>query len=119
MIATACMVLALFGLLATSTRLSQRAQENFERSVAVQDAHWVIEQMRNTAQTGTFPANVTAAYPNNGAVAGFSNLTNEAVTVSYVSSTANPLDTTVTVSWSLRGVRTTTETLRTMITKRS
>jgi prepilin-type N-terminal cleavage/methylation domain-containing protein len=119
MIATAVMVVALFGVLAASTMMSQRAQESFERSVAIQDAHRVVEQMRNTAQTGTFPANVVAAYPNNTDVAGFANLTNQTVRVTYVSTTANPLDTTVTVTWTLRGVRTTTETIRTMITQRT
>ncbi len=119
MIAAAVMALALLGLLAASTRIAQRNQESFERSVAIQDAHRVIEQMRNTAQTGTFPGNVTAVYPNAGTVTGFTNLTGETVTVSYVSATADPLDVTVTVSWTLGGTRNGTETLRTMITQRT
>ncbi len=119
MIAAAVMSLALFGLLSASTLMTHRYEENFERSVAMQDANKVIERMRTAAQTGTFPANVIAAYPNNAAVTGFTNLTSQAITVSYVSTITNPLDTTVTVSWNLRGLRPTTETIRTIITKRS
>lgn len=119
MIAAAVMTISLFGLLSVSTLMAQHAQENFERSVAVQDAHTVIERMRNAAQSGSFPSNVISSYPNNGTVTGFSNLTNETVTVSYVNTAVSPLDATVTVSWNLRGVRATTEPLRTLIAKRS
>ena len=99
--------------------MRQASQEDFERSQALQDGNRVIEQMRNAAKTGAFPGNVTASFPNNGTVPGFNNLTNEAVTVTYVNSTVNPLDATITITWTMRGTRANAqETLRAVITNR-
>lgn len=74
--------------------------------------------MRNTASSGTFPANVVAAYPNNATVSGYTSLSSESVRVAYASTTADPLDVTVTVSYNENGRRAMTQTLRTYITKR-
>src|SRR3989338_2961149 len=76
--------LALIASLVASTSIQRVSRNTHERTIAFQDANRVIEQMRNTASGGQFPGNVTAAYPNNGAVAGFANLTNETVRATYV-----------------------------------
>lgn len=112
-------VFLLVGFLGSITALQAANMAAFERSIALQDANRVIETMRSTALTGTFPGNVTAVYPNNGTVSGYTSLTNEQVTVSYANAAADPLDTTVTVSYSENGRRAVTVTLRTYITKRS
>ena len=136
MITVAVVALALLGLGGASILIQQKSVGLFERSVAIQDTNQVLERMRQivndpctccgtTACTGvgtctSFPSCLTAQYPNNGTVAGFSNLTSESVAVSYVSSTANPLDATVTTTWTERGVRTNSrEAIRTYITKRN
>ena len=109
---------ALLCYLGATLTITQHSEAAYEKSVAMQDALRVVEQMRNTSLTGTFPANVTTAYPNNTAVAGFTNLKNQAVNVSYVNTTADPLDVTVSVTWMERGVRSANAALRTLITKR-
>ena len=119
MITMVVVVLVLLGFMGANTSIQQASEATHQRTIALQDANRVIETIRNTAASGTFPGNVTAAYPNNGAVAGFSNLTNEAITVSYVNTGVNPLDVTVTVSWSERGVRNVSTQLRTLVTQRS
>ena len=67
--------------------------------VATQDAHRVLELMRNTSATGNFPGNVTNAYPPGGNIAGFNSLDGEQVAVTYADPTTDPLDITVTTSW--------------------
>lgn len=119
MIALVVAVLALVGYIGATTNIEQTGESAFERSVAVQDANQVIEQMRDTASSGTFPGNVLASFPNNGNVAGFSNLTAEQITVTYTDTTADPLDAFVVVSWNENGRRATTATLRTLITQRT
>jgi prepilin-type N-terminal cleavage/methylation domain-containing protein len=95
------------------------AEEMHQRTVAIQDANRVIEQMRNTSKTGTFPANVAAAYPQNSHVAGISNLLDEVITVTYTGNTTdNPLVATVTVTWTSYTGRPFTQTVGTYITQR-
>ncbi|OGW76582.1 MAG: hypothetical protein A3J52_02795 [Omnitrophica bacterium RIFCSPHIGHO2_02_FULL_49_9] len=118
-IAIAVVAFSIFAILAANTRLQQRAQAVFERSIALQDANQALEQMRNTADSGTFPNNVVSAFPNNSAVPGFANIASEQVTVSYANVTSDPLDVTVTVGWLENGVRQVSATLRTLMTKRS
>ncbi len=119
MITAFVVVTIIVGFLGSATALQAANQAAFERSIALQDANQVIELLRNTAATGTFPGNVTAAYPNNSTVSGFTSLTNESVRVTYTSATANPLDVTVTVSYSENGTRNMSTSLRTFITQRS
>lgn len=139
-------VFALCGVLFASTAIQQAHGAAFERTIAVQEAHEVIEQMRNTAATavGNFPATVTNAYPNNTARPGFTQLTaqcgananpaaactwpfnftadntsQEQVVVSYLNPGSDPLNVTVTVVWRERGVRQASRAVSTLITKRS
>lgn len=117
--AAGVVLLLVVGFLGAMTSMRYANEAAYQRTMALQDANQVIEQMRNTAATGTFPSNVTSAYPSGGTVSGFTSLTNETVTVSYASATANPLDVTVTVSYSENGRRTVTASLRTYMTQRS
>ena len=118
-IAMAVVVLALLGFIGANLAIEQTNEAAFQRTVAIQDANQVIELMRNTAAAGNFPSNVTGVYSNGGAVAGFTNLTNETVTVNYANANANPLDVTVTVRWLQNGIRQVNTALRTLITQRS
>ncbi len=118
MIALAVTALAIVGYIGANLIVQQNSEALFEKTLALQDASRVIEQMRNAAQTGQFPNNVTGVFPNGAQVTGFNNLTNEQVIVTYASSTANPLDATVTVTWLSNGRRATTTALRTFITQR-
>src|SRR5262245_42771888 len=111
MITAGIVALVVSGYMASSTSLQFTNQASYERSVALQDANQVVENMRNLAAIGTFPNNVTSVYPG-GTVSGFTKLTNEQVSVSYVSATANPLDVTVSVQYSENGTRTSTASLR-------
>lgn len=110
--------LALLAYVGGNVVIGQNVEVAYERSMAFQDAQRVIEQMRNLAATGTFPANVTSVYPNGGTVTGYSNIPSEQVSVSYVDPAVNPLDATVTVTWMANGLRTSTASLRTLITQR-
>lgn len=118
MIALAFIAVGLLGAILANTAIQQRSEGAYQRMVATQDAHRVIEQMRNTSSTGNFPQNVTATFPNGGAVAGFNNLTNEQVTVAYTNPAADPLDITVTTTWRENGMRNATTQLRTLMTQR-
>lgn len=119
MITMAVMAAALLAVLTANAMISQTSEGAYQRLVAIQDANQVIERMRNTAATGTFPGNVTAAYPNGGNVAGFTSLPNETVTVSYASAITNPLDVTVTVNYLENGRRAANTALRSVMTQRA
>lgn len=118
MITVLVVILALVGYVGANTSVAQSGEVLFERSVALQDANRVAEQMRLTAQTGNFPVNVTAAFPQNGLVGGFNNLTGEQITVTYADTAADPLDATILVSWQENGLRLETAALRIMLTQR-
>ena len=124
MITVEVMTTCLLGLLYANTKMQQSGNIAFERAVAMQHANQVIENMRNSAVTSL--ATVTTAFPNNGTVASSNytqsstneSLPSEVVTASYVSTTADPLDATVTVTWLAGGVRTVSKSVRTLITRR-
>lgn len=125
MITVAVMTVSLLGLLYANTKMQQASNAAFENAVAMQHANQVIENMRNLAVTSL--ATVTGTFSNGGTVgssyytqtSSSESLPSEAVTASYVSASADPLDTTVTVTWSAGGVRTVSKSVRTLITKRS
>ena len=119
MITMVVMAAALLSVLTANAMVSQTSEGAYQRLVAIQDANQIIERMRNTAATGTFPGNVTAVYPNGGTVAGFTSLTNETVTVAYVSAVTNPLNVTVTVNYLENGRRAANTALRSIITQRT
>lgn len=117
MITMVVVAVVVLGFMSSATGVQHQGQAAYQRAIALQDANQVIEQMRNAAASGTFPANVTGSF--NGTVSGYSSLPSEAVSVAYVSATANPLDTTVTVSYLENGRRTTSASIRTYITQRA
>lgn len=82
---------------------------------ALQDAHTVIERIRNVSDQGL--PQVVVSFPNGAAVPGFVNLVGEQVVVSYPNGNTDPLDITVSVNWQDRG-RVMTRTLRTQVTDR-
>ena len=84
-------------------------------TTAMQDAHTIIEQIRDTSEQGL--NQVLTEFPDTQAVSGFSNLTNEQATVNYNDVNADPLVTTVTVQWTDRG-RSINRALTTQITQR-
>ena len=111
--------LGLLAYIGGNVKIGQTTSAAYEQTVAYQDMNRILEQMRDTAKTGTFPTNVTTSYPNNGTVSGFNNLTGETITVSYVSASADPLDVTLTTAWTSNGVRAVSKSLRTLITQRT
>ena len=92
---------------------------SYRFNMALQDANQIVERIRSSAAAGTFPTNVITAFPNNGTVSGFTNLTNETVTVSYANAAANPLDVRVQVQWLENGRRTVNAHVRTLVTQRA
>lgn len=119
MITLAVVVLITAGYLGSNIVIHQATAAAFERSLALQDAHQLMEQMRDAANQGQFPENVTSAFPDSGTVGGFNTLPNEQVTVRYVDPAADPLDVTVTVTWNANGRRPEDVALRTLITQRT
>jgi prepilin-type N-terminal cleavage/methylation domain-containing protein len=110
--------IGLLGMVLGNTHVQQGSESAHERMVATQDAHRVIELMRNTSANGNFPDNVATSFPNGRAVAGFNNLNSEQVVVTYADPEADPLNITVTTTWRERGVRIVSTQLRTLMTKR-
>jgi len=106
--------------------LNQSNETSYQEVVALQDAHRVIEQMRQQSNVGTFPGNVTTTFPDAQNVNGFNNLNSEQVSVNYVNTGTDPLDVTVTVTWVNKSTtvgetvnnRTMTTQLTTLITQR-
>lgn len=118
LVAAVVMALALLGMLLGSTMIQVANERAYERMVARQDAHQVIERVRSTAENGTFPVNVVTQFPQGGTVGGFNNLPGESVSVSYADPTTDPLDVTLTVNWRERGLRNASTQLRTLVTQR-
>lgn len=126
LIAALVLFVALGMVIGATSNMSQSNELAYQEVIALQDAHRVIEQMRAQAANGTFPANVTGAFPQNQALVGFNSLAGEQVVVSYANTTANPLNITVTVTWNAvtkafggtTSTRTMTRQLSTLLTKR-
>jgi prepilin-type N-terminal cleavage/methylation domain-containing protein len=118
MVSLFIIVVGLLGIILANIYTQRTSDGTYEKMVAVQDAHRVLEMMRSASKTGTFPANVTSAFPQGAAVAGFTNLSTERVTVTYSDALGDPLDVTVTTSWRERGMRNTSTQLRTLLTQR-
>lgn len=123
MVTVTVVVIALVGFVAANMAIQARSETVFERSVAIQDAHRVLEQMRdaaNRAASEQFQGDVINAA--NAAVTTVASLPaadNEQITVTYADQAADPLEVTVSVAWNERGTRQTATSLRTYITPRS
>lgn len=122
MITVAVIVVAFLGILGANIFIQQNAEGIFERTMALQDANQVIEQMRNAANEAGVEfqdAVVTAAANAAETVSSLPASHNEVITVAFADETANPLDATVTVSWDERGERSTSAVARAFITRRA
>lgn len=120
MIAMVVASLTILSFVMTQSKIQINAESAYETKVAAQDAHRFVDQMRLTAKTGTFPANLVTAFPA-GSVAGYTSMpssSSETMTVSYASVSADPLDVTVTVSWTGYNRRAASQTIHTLITQR-
>lgn len=119
MIALAVLSLVIAGYIQANITAQRNSEEMNERTVAIQDANRIIEEMRTIATSpGTFPSNVVTAYPNNVSSTPFTNLSGEMVTVSYTDPTENPLSATITVAWLSYTGRQNTTSIKTYITQR-
>lgn len=105
-------ILGLIQATAYSNKMSSLARSV---TVAIADASSVMENIRNTARNGL--GSVTAAYPNGNPVAGYANLTNEQIVVTYPNPIADPLDITITVTWE-QEERFMTRVLRSKVTQK-
>lgn len=108
----------MLGFILSNINIQKVSDYSYEKVVAAQDAHRVLELMRNASATGNFPRNVTSAFPNGSNVAGINNLSGEQVSVIYADPLADPLDITVTTNWREGGRRNTSFQLRTLMTQR-
>lgn len=118
MIALVVLTLVIAGYVGANVAAQRNAEEMHERTIAIQNANQVIEQMRTLSNTKPFPASVVNVYPDQGHPEGFNDLPNEIITVSYTDTTENPLKVTITVGWLSYGGRQCTETAETYITQR-
>lgn len=118
MVALLITTLVIVGYVGTNIYAQKNSEEMHERTLAIQDANWAIEEMRNVSRTGTFPGNVIANFPDDATIPGFSSLNSEVVVASYENTSANPLNVTITVTWLSYGGRQQSTTLRTYITQR-
>lgn len=113
------LAVGLLGMVLANTYVQKTSESAYERMVATQDAHRVIEMIRNVSQTGSFPSNVTNAFPHGAAVPGFGNLSGETVVVRYADVTADPLNITVRTDWRAQGTRAVWTELQTLMTQRT
>ena len=118
MIAMFILTVGLLGILLSNTTSKNASVRMNERILALQDAHRVIELMRGASSVGNFPGNVTNTYPDGVPVLGFDTLADQEITVDYTDIEADPLDVTVSVTWSELGTRDASTQLRTLITQR-
>lgn len=119
MITMAVVAIFLMGIMIGNAALQHAGEAAFERTRATQDAHRVIEMIRQSAKTVvTFPDDVVILYPDGQEVDGFDALSNEIVTVTYEDATTDPLDLTVNVAWLENGRRAVNFSMRAMVTQR-
>jgi prepilin-type N-terminal cleavage/methylation domain-containing protein len=121
------MVAAILAIIEANVAIQRNSEMFFEKTVALQHAQRLLEQMRVTASTagGSFPSNLINNYPNNtvyrSTMSAYTwlGLSSETMTVSYASTASDPLDATITVNWQTPQNRAATATLRSLITKRT
>jgi Tfp pilus assembly protein PilV len=123
MIALTVLTVVIVSFVAANIQAQKNTEEMNERTVAIQNANQVIEQMRTVSNTDPFPASVVTAYPDNSHPAGFNDLADELITITYTGTTAsptteNPLQATVTVSWTSYSGRESSVSVQTHITQR-
>jgi prepilin-type N-terminal cleavage/methylation domain-containing protein len=120
MIALFVLSLLVVGYIGANVMAQRNTEDMNERTVAIQDANRVIEQIRDASNTEgwDFPADTVAAYPDGASVGGFEHLSDEVVTVSYDDPNGDPLHVAIAVTWTSYTGRVHTETVETYITQR-
>lgn len=131
MIALFIVTLVIAGYIGANIAAQRNTEVMHERTIALQDANRIMEQMRTASGNTTvpFPDNVTAVYANGHAYTNDPNnlptgleelpLTNETITVAYTNATADhPFAATVTVTWTSYTGLQCTEMVKTYITQR-
>lgn len=78
-IALAVAMITILIFVVTQNLMQTNAETAYERKVAAQDAHRLIEQMRLTAKTGTFPANISSTAFPAGAVSGYTSMPSSSI----------------------------------------
>ncbi len=123
LIAVVLLGLGILGLLGANVTVQQWTEGTFERSLAVQDAGRVIEEMRNTANQSLLnqfqPEVINRANAVSATIRSLPTVAGEQINVAFANPAGDPLDATVTVNWIERGTRSKSVALRTFITKRS
>ena len=113
--AIAILVPVCFAVIGINFYMTRAADSARMTITALQDAHTVIERIRDASRQGL--NRVTTNFPDGQAVPGFANLTNEQIVVDYANPAADPLATTVTATWT-DGGRNMRRDLSTQITQR-
>jgi prepilin-type N-terminal cleavage/methylation domain-containing protein len=127
MIVMGIMVAAILAVIEANVAIQRNSEMFFEKTVALQHAQRLMEQMRVTASTagGTFPSNLVNNFPNNTvyrstmSAYAWLGLSSETMTLSYANTASDPLDVSITVAWLTPQNRNGTATLRSLITKRT
>ncbi|MDO8730253.1 MAG: prepilin-type N-terminal cleavage/methylation domain-containing protein [Candidatus Omnitrophota bacterium] len=130
MMATVVFAGSMVAFAAFYSSIGRMSESSRDLTQAMNDAHVVLEAMRDTAQTnGLTGANgVTGRYPEGPnlavtlgliTVSGLRTLPNETITVDYVNAAADPLQVVLQVNWDQRGYgRSRAITTETLITRR-
>lgn len=116
LVALLIIIPVLLGLIGVNIYTFRAAESSKMIITAIQDAHTVIERIRYVA-TNQGLAQVVLNYPSGQAVAGFTNLDNEQIVVTYPNALADPLAITVSVNWRDHS-RSMTRSLLTQVTRR-
>ncbi|MBI4549473.1 MAG: prepilin-type N-terminal cleavage/methylation domain-containing protein [Candidatus Omnitrophica bacterium] len=116
LVAIAIVIPVLMGMIGVNLYTFRVGETSRSVMTAMQDGHSVIESIRNVANNQGLNA-VAANFPSGQAVAGFANLTNEQIIVTYPNAAQDPLQITVTVTW-LDRQRAMSRSLVTQVTRR-
>ena len=126
MIATGVFAVAVVSFLGFYAGMTSMVESSRNLTQALNHGHVVLEEIRNVAQANglTGATGVTGLYPDDNGTTnlatpfGFNSLTSESIWVKYANPAADPLQTTLNVSWVERGGRTRSISLDTFLTKR-
>lgn len=122
MITMAIVSLAFVTILGTNLMLQKNSDITYEHVLAVQDANQVIERIRDGANSSENNFQEMAVAAGEAALDDVGSLPDnveQEITIEYVDESADPLDVTVSVSWSEQGLRPVSESVRALITYRN
>jgi Tfp pilus assembly protein PilV len=117
-ITIAVCTISLLAILNANVFMGRNNSTFYERFAAFEDAHEIIEQMRNSSLAGQFPSNLQTAYPNGTRIAQNSKLKNENIQINYTTVASDLLDVHILVSWIDLNNRQRSITLNSLLTQR-